>query len=420
MKLVKHIFVDDFSFYNKFEMTLKTTRRRTLEITFVLLSSSFLTDNALAQCTAMVDCVGLGYTQTYNSGDCLKCPIGNFWFCNENGPCINPCPGYTETSIPNSYVQDGDSCTDCDGSPLYKIKPYDCGDKFKDCSATGAADGAQSCLSGDQTLYDNCKPCPNLGKLTSCPTGYKCIYEKCSGKYYKVDGCAPDYDWDASSQSCTEHCYYRCSATSCPANSTNCEREACSGKYCYSCQPSYQDQNGQCICPNKGTVTSCPWGHKCEKEQCSGKYIDYGCDTAMGFVFNSSLNACQCTQDPPYAKTRYKIYGVEDCSGYYRESYQKCGTQVYGCADGKSAHVDKNKKCEFLADRNVYQVTYSEKDYFGCVDQNGSLLSGKGEFCEFTGYTSKEFKTLSECEAALKTYPDPAIGGLGKCEGPCS
>ena len=95
-------------------------------------------------------------------------------------------------------------------------------------------------------MYDNCKPCPNLGTLTSCPALFTCTYEECSGLWYKT-GCQPGYDWNASSQNCTEQCSssykYTCSGTGYTGGSG----EACGGKYkSCTCADGYEWKNGTC------------------------------------------------------------------------------------------------------------------------------------------------------------------------------
>ena len=107
-----------------------------------------------------------------------------------------PCgSGYDNTTIPDGYVQDGESCTGCDGQEHYKIKPNPC-DGYMDCGSMGGEAGAKTCLSGTTTMYDNCKACPNLGEYTSCPSCTICQYEECSGLWYAT-GCATN---------CTDYC----------------------------------------------------------------------------------------------------------------------------------------------------------------------------------------------------------------------
>ena len=104
------------------------------------------------------------------------------------GTCCNTCAGYDNTTIPEGYVQDGESCLGCDGQEHYKIKPNPC-DGFMDCGSMGGEAGAKTCLSGTTTKYDNCKACPNLGEYTTCPSCTICQYEECSGLWYAT-GCA--------------------------------------------------------------------------------------------------------------------------------------------------------------------------------------------------------------------------------------
>ena len=172
-------------------------------------------------------CQKEGYTVTscpegYKLGG-KKCPYGNYYTecvpscpsnyveCNEPyvgvgeacdgkyASCTcTPCSSeYSYTSIPNGYLQDGEACLDCDGVTKYKIKINPC-DGFLDCGDMGGAAGAKTCQSGDVIKYDNCKPCPNLGNLTSCPSCSVCEYEKCSGLWY-VTGCK---------DGCTDYCDY--------------------------------------------------------------------------------------------------------------------------------------------------------------------------------------------------------------------
>ncbi len=195
------------------------------------------------------------------------------------GLCCNTCVGYnyTEETIPDGYILDKEPCINCSGEETFRIIPNPC-DGFMDCGYLGPEPGAETCLSGTITKYDNCKPCPNLGNLSSCPTGYKCEYEKCSNKYYKVDGCQSGYDWNSSSKTCTEHCYYSCSLSSCPDHGY-CSYESCTGKYCLnSCERGWDKEGDSCTCKNKGTYSSCPTGYVCSYETCSAKYYTTGCD----------------------------------------------------------------------------------------------------------------------------------------------
>ena len=127
-----------------------------------------------------------GYVDECGTGQQLsddRCSYDNTY-----GICCNTCEGYDNTSIPEGYVQDSESCLGCDGQEHYKVKPNPC-DGFMDCGAMGGEAGAKTCLSGTTTMYDNCKACPNLGEYTTCPSCTICQYEECSGLWYAT-GCA--------------------------------------------------------------------------------------------------------------------------------------------------------------------------------------------------------------------------------------
>ena len=143
--------------------------------------------------------------------ECVKACPSNYVTCEEphigvGEPCdgkyasctCTPCgAGYDYTTIPEGYIQDGEACLDCDGQTKYKVKINPC-DGFQDCGSMGGAAGAETCQSGNTIKYDNCKPCPNLGTYTSCPSGSVCEYEDCSGLWYAT-GCKSGY---------TDYCDY--------------------------------------------------------------------------------------------------------------------------------------------------------------------------------------------------------------------
>ncbi len=53
-------------------------------IYFTLLASSFMFPiSTFAQCVENENCAALGYTETTNKENCLKCPFGEYWFCPE-------------------------------------------------------------------------------------------------------------------------------------------------------------------------------------------------------------------------------------------------------------------------------------------------------------------------------------------------
>ena len=158
------------------------------------------------------------------------------------GKCCNLCEGYDYTTIPEGYIANGAACVDCNGTSKYKIKINPC-DGFQDCGVMGGDTGAKTCMSGSQIKYDNCKPCPNLGTLSSCPSPFKCTYEACSNRYYK-SGCQSGYDWNASNKTCTKQCDNRCensyASLSCPSGwgTTSNGSDGC-GNTCYKCCKNY-------------------------------------------------------------------------------------------------------------------------------------------------------------------------------------
>ena len=184
------------------------------------------------------------YTNTCGAGQQLssdRCSYDGSY-----GTCCNTCAGYDNTSIPEGYVQDGEACVDCNGQTKYKIKINPC-DGFLDCGSMGPDTGATTCLSGSTTKYSNCKPCPNKGTLTSCPSPYTCTLEACSNRYYK-SGCQSGYTWNSSKQTCTAQCSssykYTCSGTGYAGGSGT----ACGGKYTSCrCASGYFWTNYECL-----------------------------------------------------------------------------------------------------------------------------------------------------------------------------
>ena len=187
------------------------------------------------------------------------------------GKCCNLCEGYDYTSIPEGYITDGAACVDCNGTSKYKIKINPC-DGFQDCGIMGPDTGAQTCMSGSQIKYDNCKPCPNLGTLSSCPSPFTCTYEECSNRYYK-SGCQSSYDWNASAQTCTPQC---------------------SSDYKYSCTGAYEYGRGQ-SCGGKYKACTCfsnyYWsGEDCAKENACLK------GSQFGYILNSDMTVTSSKQ----------------------------------------------------------------------------------------------------------------------------
>ena len=277
-----------------------------------------------------------------------------------------PCgSGYDNTTIPDGYVQDGEACLDCDGKTKYKIKPNPC-DGFMDCGSMGPEAGANSCLSGTTTKYDNCKPCPNLGSLTSCPAPFTCTYEECSNRYYK-SGCQSDYDWNASSQTCTVQCpnnyQYTCTPNSDPYLQGG-SGEACNGKYTTcSCTSGYYWNGTKCAtCVNKledgwtYNGDSCPYGY---------------------LTYESINDPSQCYH------AKYKCNSCNNCQPgqFLIAGSQYNGSQTYKCSNTPPAPSIPG-----------WGYTYSDDDIIIMIESTNSQL------CQYNIYSLREIETTNQCE----------------------
>ncbi len=92
------------------------------KVYFTLLASSFMFPiSVFAQCVDNEDCVSLGYKETTNNENCLKCPFGEYWFCpgktTEEEPTepetavLGQCTGYAKNcKIADILYSDG-SCS---------------------------------------------------------------------------------------------------------------------------------------------------------------------------------------------------------------------------------------------------------------------------------------------------------------------
>ena len=188
------------------------------------------------------------------------------------GKCCNLCEGYDYTSIPEGYIADGAACMDCNGTSKYKIKINPC-DGFQDCGIMGGDTGAKTCMSGSQIKYDNCKPCPNLGTLSSCPSPFICTYEECSNRYYK-SGCQSGYDWDSSAQTCTPQC---------------------SSDYQYACTGTGYSGGSGTACDGMYTRCNCSRGYWWDGDFCrEGNACMKG--SQLGYILNSDMTVTSTTQ----------------------------------------------------------------------------------------------------------------------------
>ena len=230
------------------------------------------------------------------------------------GKCCNLCEGYDYTTIPEGYIADGDACVDCDGVSKYKIKINPC-DGFQDCGVMGGDTGAKTCMSGSQIKYDNCKPCPNLGTLSSCPSPFTCTYEECSNRYYK-SGCKSGYTWNASNKTCTPQCASSYQYT-CTGFGESPTEDSCGGKYqyCY-CQYPYEWSSGICSCSYAYEYSCTGTGYAGGSgSSCDGKYLNCNCSSGyfwegrsceennacmkgseLGYILNSDMTVTSTTQ----------------------------------------------------------------------------------------------------------------------------
>ncbi len=182
----------------------------------------------------------------------------------------------------------------------------------------GGDTGAKTCMSGSQIKYDNCKPCPNLGTLSSCPSPFTCTYEECSNRYYK-SGCQSGYDWNASAQTCTAQCSsdykYTCTSGSYVSGGSG---TACGGKYkACTCSYPYSWISGACSCSSSYKYTCTGTGYAGGSGAvCSGKYTSCICSSP----YTWSSGACSCPSSYKYnCKSGSYVTGGSgtSCGGKY-------------------------------------------------------------------------------------------------------
>ena len=255
-----------------------------------------------------------GYTDNCGSGQKLsddRCSYDNSY-----GICCDTCSGYpyTADSIPNGYVQDGEACMDCDGNQKVKVKPNPC-DGFMDCGSMGPETGANTCLSGTATMYDNCKPCPNLGIYDSCPSPYTCSFEDCSNKYYPT-GCKSGYVWNANNKTCT--CDTSVYKYACTGTDQKGSGQACDGKYKTCTCSNGKTWNGkECVCDSSYKYTCNGTNESPSGTSCDGKYKSCYCSGAYDWDGSS----CSCSSSYRYTCTGTNETGGKgtSCDGWYEQ-----------------------------------------------------------------------------------------------------
>ncbi len=86
------------------------------KVYFTLLASSFMFPiQAFAQCVENKDCSALGYKETTNKENCLKCPFGEYWFCPEpeepEAAVLGQCTGYAKNCKIGDILNSDGTCT---------------------------------------------------------------------------------------------------------------------------------------------------------------------------------------------------------------------------------------------------------------------------------------------------------------------
>ncbi len=147
-------------------------------IYFILLASSFMFPiQAFAQCINNEDCVSLGYKETTNRENCLKCPFGEYWFCPRS-QCDSSykytCDGYLQSP----------SGTACNG----KYQKCNCSNNYIWNASQGICLACTSpCIGYTLTYTQAVQQCGASSVSTPCLnicTGdylYKCISGGTSG-----------------------------------------------------------------------------------------------------------------------------------------------------------------------------------------------------------------------------------------------
>ena len=250
------------------------------------------------------------------------------------GICCDTCSGYpyTADSIPNGYVQDGEACMDCDGNQKVKVKPNPC-DGFMDCGSMGPETGANTCLSGTATMYDNCKPCPNLGIYDSCPSPYTCSFEDCSNKYYPT-GCKSGYVWNTNNKTCT--CDTSVYKYACTGTDQKGSGQACDGKYKTCTCSNGKTWNGkECVCDSSYKYTCNGTNESPSGTSCDGKYKSCYCSGAYDWDGSS----CSCS-----SSYRYTCTGTGYAGGYGTS----CDNKYTSCNCSSGYYLENNicVKCE--------------------------------------------------------------------------
>ncbi len=87
-----------------------------MKLKFLLIgtSLSLIPNITYAQCTTTPDCAAMGYTENSNKGGCLKCPVGNGWYCpepKEEKAILGQCTGYAKNCKIADILNSDGTCT---------------------------------------------------------------------------------------------------------------------------------------------------------------------------------------------------------------------------------------------------------------------------------------------------------------------
>ena len=87
--------------------------RKVILLSSMVMIAPFMAGEAMAQCVATQDCASLGYIETSNTGNCLKCPFGGYWVCpkTEEKAVFGECTGYAKNCDLWQYLNSDGTCT---------------------------------------------------------------------------------------------------------------------------------------------------------------------------------------------------------------------------------------------------------------------------------------------------------------------
>ncbi len=100
------------------------TMKKVILLSSVLLAVPFMMNGeALAADCVTQDCPTLGYSSLSNSGNCVKCPFGNFWACPKNNTSNGGSSSGGGITLVNRYEKSaGCECIKFTGNSFYT--PY--------------------------------------------------------------------------------------------------------------------------------------------------------------------------------------------------------------------------------------------------------------------------------------------------------